>query len=438
MHASRLVREGPCILLAVGLVFACAGPLASAATLLVPQQYPTIKEALLASQNGDTVLIAPGVYALANGDFNGGTGKSIKVQGSGQGETRLDLPVAVSVYLAGPVSGPPLVITELTLQPALAGQSGGTFSVDGNVQVLKCTFQSLRSAAFRALQGTATLVQACSFEGEWELERPQVTAHAGGSIVVESCVFSIMSLGGSSQASALQVENSVADPDAVVIRDSAFVCNSGLNWGAVVGHPSRIEGCIFVHNSASGLGGAAVLTGVGGVIAPTIVTGCHFYDNSAPVGGAIVSWLGALVDVSNCEFANNTADYAGAIYSAGPLLVNDTSFCGNAGGDILAGGTYGSGNTFDAECGKDCDQDGVPDSSAIALGLAEDIDGDGVPDVCQPQYFSGDLNGDCVVNGADLGIVIAGWGSNTGAGDVNQDGSVDGSDLAVVLGQWSG
>lgn len=48
---------------------------------------------------------------------------------------------------------------------------------------------------------------------------------------------------------------------------------------------------------------------------------------------------------------------------------------------------------------------------------------------------SPDLNGDCLVDGADLGVVLGGWGGS-GAGDLNADGVVDGSDLGILLGSW--
>ena len=54
---------------------------------------------------------------------------------------------------------------------------------------------------------------------------------------------------------------------------------------------------------------------------------------------------------------------------------------------------------------------------------------------CPP---SPDLNGDGVVNGADLGILLTAWGS-TGSGvtgDLNGDGVVDGADLGALISAW--
>jgi hypothetical protein len=47
-----------------------------------------------------------------------------------------------------------------------------------------------------------------------------------------------------------------------------------------------------------------------------------------------------------------------------------------------------------------------------------------------------DLNGDGLVNGADITVLFANWGG-TGQGDVNGDGIVNATDLTAVLANWS-
>jgi hypothetical protein len=54
---------------------------------------------------------------------------------------------------------------------------------------------------------------------------------------------------------------------------------------------------------------------------------------------------------------------------------------------------------------------------------------------CGSNSTLGDLNGDGVVDGADLTILLGAWGSS-GPGDLNGDGLVDGADLALLLGLW--
>lgn len=46
-----------------------------------------------------------------------------------------------------------------------------------------------------------------------------------------------------------------------------------------------------------------------------------------------------------------------------------------------------------------------------------------------------DLNHDCFVNGADLGILLAGWG--TPSADLDGNGTTDGADLGVLLSAWT-
>ena len=51
--------------------------------------------------------------------------------------------------------------------------------------------------------------------------------------------------------------------------------------------------------------------------------------------------------------------------------------------------------------------------------------------------FGADINGDSLVNGFDLSLMLANWGGS-GIGDLNFDGLVGGPDLAVLLAGWTG
>ncbi len=48
----------------------------------------------------------------------------------------------------------------------------------------------------------------------------------------------------------------------------------------------------------------------------------------------------------------------------------------------------------------------------------------------------GDLNGDTVVDAADLAILLGAWGTGAGPADLDSNGTVNGADLAVLLGAW--
>ena len=48
----------------------------------------------------------------------------------------------------------------------------------------------------------------------------------------------------------------------------------------------------------------------------------------------------------------------------------------------------------------------------------------------------GDLDGDGVVGGADLGLLLAAWGSVDPEADLDGSGTVDGGDLGLMLANW--
>ena len=49
---------------------------------------------------------------------------------------------------------------------------------------------------------------------------------------------------------------------------------------------------------------------------------------------------------------------------------------------------------------------------------------------------TGDLDGDLIVGGADLTILLAAWGSKDPVADLDGDGFVSGPDLTILLGRW--
>ncbi|MDI9403615.1 MAG: hypothetical protein QM516_07060 [Limnohabitans sp.] len=53
-----------------------------------------------------------------------------------------------------------------------------------------------------------------------------------------------------------------------------------------------------------------------------------------------------------------------------------------------------------------------------------------------PAACPGDVNGDGMVNGGDLGAVLGAWGTSWPAADLDGDGFVNGGDLGAVLGNW--
>lgn len=88
---------------------------------------------------------------------------------------------------------------------------------------------------------------------------------------------------------------------------------------------------------------------------------------------------------------------------------------------------------------QDCNLNLVPDACDILAGRSVDLNGNGVPDECE-QFKSPDLDGDGVVGGADLGLLLSAWGSCQPPcpADLDGDGVVGGGDLGLLLAAWSG
>jgi formylglycine-generating enzyme required for sulfatase activity len=103
---------------------------------------------------------------------------------------------------------------------------------------------------------------------------------------------------------------------------------------------------------------------------------------------------------------------------------------------------------FMIEWSADCNNDGIVDYGQILAGTLSDANTNGTPDACEcaanpglPSCCIGDIVADRVINGADLGTLLAYWGPRTTgsfsiASDLNNDGQVDGSDLGILLAYW--
>ena len=94
--------------------------------------------------------------------------------------------------------------------------------------------------------------------------------------------------------------------------------------------------------------------------------------------------------------------------------------------------------TYIVEWEADCNNDGIVDYGQIRIGQLADTNNNGVPDTCE---CIGDIDTDGTINGSDLGIMLAYWGTTSIdpasiACDLNVDGVINGSDLGILLASW--
>lgn len=93
--------------------------------------------------------------------------------------------------------------------------------------------------------------------------------------------------------------------------------------------------------------------------------------------------------------------------------------------------------TFTAWAAGEPSSTGNQDATVMdADGTWNDISMSLVVDAVVEIPCAGDLDGDGVTGGPDLGILLGGWGGTASVADITHDGVVDAADLAILLGSW--
>ena len=224
------------------------------------------------------------------------------------------------------------------------------------------------------------------------------------------------------------------------IRGCRFESNASDFGGAVYLYRSAIlvDDCVFSANIASDMGGGLMLFESTGTVSGNLFSGNTAALSGAGNGSAFHS-VGALNADETVEMIDCTvlANFGGIDVAAvemfewpegrrGRLRISNTTISDNGpGGGLRVRGTQ----------------------QACTLAAGTVICGNASRNVAGPYLVSGavqicdclaDLTLDRIVNGADLGVVLAAWGaaSANGVGDANHDGFVNGADLAQVLAAW--
>ena len=100
--------------------------------------------------------------------------------------------------------------------------------------------------------------------------------------------------------------------------------------------------------------------------------------------------------------------------------------------------------SFVLEWFADCNSDGIVDFGQCLDGSLPDANANNIPDCCEQGIpcspcYAFDLNPTGIVDGADLGALLAFWGPVSPAfprADINRDGFVNGADLGILLANW--
>jgi hypothetical protein len=218
----------------------------------------------------------------------------------------------------------------------------------------------------------------------------------------------------------------IADPDA---RLGYAVACSGSLVAAGAPQQSASRGAVFTWRRVDGAWQA------GPVLSGPTVQGARFGNGVAMAAGRVL--------VAQQDFATRTSGVRAFDWPIGSVptevgrvsvgesvaIVRDLAIIG-ASESIESASITGAARVW--RFGADCDQNGVADRCQIAQS-GGDANANGILDACEA--IIGDFTGDGLVDGADLGVLLGGWG--TAAGDLDADGTTNGHDLGVLLGHWS-
>jgi hypothetical protein len=358
---------------------------------------------------------------------------------------------------------------------------GGAASFDGispTSSISGCQFDS--NSAFGNQNGglggalaiwaaSSVVVDHCRFESN-RSSRQGGAVFAGGSPQVADCEFVSNSTNGPSYQGG---GGALASNGAVAVARCRFFGNSGGYYGGAIlldGGGGAVLNSQCMGNIAGSGGGIAAygsFTIAGCWISANQATSGYWADggggiylrnatgnivdtatcaNVDPSGTQIrlyqsVVTMTRVCQLESCAVCDSDGDQVPNLSDNCPDTINpDQADCdGNGIGDACQSGfsDCNADGIPDYCSSGDCNSDGIRDACEVAAG-APDINHNGIPDYCE---CIADLYVDGVVNGVDLGALLAYWGPTTSSTasqrtDLNRDGAVDGIDLGYLLSRW--
>ena len=151
------------------------------------------------------------------------------------------------------------------------------------------------------------------------------------------------------------------------------------------------------------------------------------YERSSSGFGWTATELFQPLGLQSGDRCGSATAIAGTVLFAGAPDADDSG--------ILSGVVYAFYLSY-----EDCNENGIDDSLDIFQGTSQDENLDGIPDECLGGVCTADINGDGLVDGADLGLFFVAWGECPGdpgcPGDLDENGVIDGSDLGLFCLAW--
>jgi predicted outer membrane repeat protein len=302
--------------------------LAPAATHLVPDQFSTIQDAIVAAVDGDLVIVAPDTYT---GDGNRDIdflGKAITVRSTDPNDPNIVATTIIDcqgtefnqhrAFYFHTGEGSMSILAGFTIKNGNALCGGGIYCIESSPTIVSCTFSDN---------------MALQYEYVYSLSLPEY----GTLRINNNSGIRIMCPPPPPQRRGNGAGICCVDSNAIVGNCKFFNNYAHEHGGGMYsmgGNPTLIN-CLFSSNFAGGGGGMANLEGS----SPTLKN-CIFNANTAETGGGgMRNADNSNPNLTDCTFRNNSAGWSGGLgnYFSSPTLTNCTfigNFADNNGGGI--------------------------------------------------------------------------------------------------------
>jgi predicted outer membrane repeat protein len=168
-------------------------------------------------------------------------------------------------------------------------------------------------------------------------------------------------------SNASSIGGAIQNNGTLTVTRSRFLANTSPNGGAIgstAGSQLFVDECTFDGNSATGVGGGAVI-----VIGSATIADSTFTGNSAAINGGAINVQGnGNVVLENLTFsANSSGSVGGAVSDLGTLLVSDSTFSANSGSSGSAVGSGASSVVLNNNVFADNTASGTPGALTSSL-----------------------------------------------------------------------
>lgn len=325
----------------------CLNWIAQGDTIYVPQDQPTLSAALSAAGNGDTILLADGIYSE---DQLSVFDKSVTIGSANGAPAACILDATLLTFHTDDAQSHTLTIRDITFRndPDTSLHFVNDFddqpASDDHVTVSNCIFTGGLSGQILMEDSYSTLtVSGCTFDSDISaitgffknltftdntMRNGSIWCNPLNSLTIARCsftnvpmAFQISSIGGVTVTDSTFSDATTGAIRAFAISNPALPCifrrctfrNIATPEGTLLleGGTTLIDSCVFQGNTTPGYIGGAILNYRGDLR----VTNSTFVHNTANQGGAIGSVSDGITTLINCTFVDNQATVeGGALY----------------------------------------------------------------------------------------------------------------------------